>query len=180
MQNLTQKVRSGQTIKNPILANEVLGLTEFLTSKEKNTSNNYTISFKNCNTKYYRCKTLVLLSLTVVKQIAKSGKNKYYNLQNQVNKTIENIANNNFVSIIGIITSSSGMNRTRQQAVFLRPLYFAFFRSQNFIIGLCYKLKTVYGGLRKGNINNTFRRLDAVIETCHPIKVVVLLNHLGA
>lgn len=57
------------------------------------------------------------------------------------------------------ITSFSGTNRTRQQAVFLRPLFGRLF-------------KPIYGGLRKGNTRpsgNTFRRLNAVIETRHPI-----------
>jgi hypothetical protein len=174
-----------QTIKNPTSAGGVEILSQ---SKAKSIKGNYTQTFKNktasliCTTQIVayakrcirknnlvnNCKNLVLHSITDVLPIAKSGKNKYYNLQNLV----KTFVNNNFISIIEIIITISGMNRTRQQAVFLRLLHF----------GLCYKLKTVYGGLREGNITpygNTLRRLIAVIETCHPIKVVVLLNQSG-
>jgi hypothetical protein len=76
-----------------------------------------------------------------------------------------------FQRIFCLTTSFSGINRTRQQAVFLRLLFGQLF-------------KPFYGGLRKGNTKpsgNILRRLNAVVITRHlnTILVVILLKRSG-
>lgn len=155
-------------IKNPTSAG---GVQILLQSKAKSIKGNYTKTF---NTKFAlcknnlvnNCKTFVFTCFARVIQTAKSGKNKYYNLQN----ILKNLTNQIIKGIFAIIITYSGNNRTRETAVFLRPLY---------LFGLF--IPFFYGGLRKGNINNTFHRLYAVIETHHPIKKGggLLLKHIG-
>jgi predicted membrane GTPase involved in stress response len=67
------------------------------------------------------------------------------------------LTSTNFQRIFCLTTSFSGINRTRQQAVFLRLLFGQLF-------------KPFYGGLRKGNTKpsgNILRRLNAVVITRH-------------
>ncbi len=159
-----------QIIKNPTLGG---GVQILLEQQAKSIDNNYTQTFNAgvISNQYFlpnTYKTLVFTCFARVMQTVKSSKCQFYHVQ----KLVQSLTIEIRKRIFTIITSFSGHNRARQQAVFLRLLYF----------GLCYKLKTVYGGLREGNITpygNTLRRLNAVIETCHPIKVVVLLNRSG-